>query len=149
MATLWKVGVVLLLIVTLLPALSLAWSDHSRSTYAVSDETMIVDYDEPVSVNTSAPEYNDSVTITADGTPLVAGTDYSWNASNGTVAFVNTSATVEGDQSLIDYEYAERTQETRLVGNVLTPWGTILSMLAVFGLVVGGYNFAVGGGRGL
>ena len=151
MSSIWKVGVILLLVVALLPMLNVAWADHSRSEFTVEGEILFVDYDEPVPVNESAHHYNDSVALSDEGagTKLVDGTDYEWNATNGSVAFINTTTTDDTEIVRIDYKYYERAQSTRLAGNVVTPWGRVLALMAVFVLVLGGYGFAVGGGRGL
>ena len=149
MSSLWKVGVLLLLVVAVLPALNLAYTDHSRTPHSVENESLTVDYDAPVPVDYDAPEYSGTVALTSSsGTNLTAGTDYTWNATTGTVMFLNTSATTAGNTAHIDYEYLERTQTTQLVSGSITPWGLIMGLLLVFCAVYAGYEFAVGGGGG-
>jgi len=147
MTSLWKIGVLLLFVAAVLPAVNIAYTDHSYSPTA-ENESMTVDYSGDVPVSESGHHYSDTVTITNDGTTLDNGTDYTWNATAGDVAFQNTSATNEGDTVRIDYDYYERTDTTALAGNVLTPWGLPVTLLLVFFVVYGGYQFAVSGGRG-
>lgn len=111
---------------------------ESGQHYTVENESHIVDYDTPSSVD--APEYtfsyNNTISVTANGSELTRGTDYEWNTSTGNITWVNSSATADGDTALVDYRYEAPTEDTRDRRNLLA---TLAQLLPYGALAVGVY----------
>lgn len=149
MTDIWKTGVLLLLVVAIVPALGVAWSDHSRSQYAVTDESIVVDYNQSVPVDVEAVRYGTNVTLTTNSGNDLTDAEYDWNSSTGEVTFYDSAEINDGETVWIDYSYFERSDVTGLAGGVVNPWGTILPWMLVVGLAFGGYRFATSGGGGL
>lgn len=105
---------------------------------SVANESITVDYSGTQSVDESGLQYDDSVTVrNSSGAVLDAGTDYEWNATDGSVAFQNTSATTDGSEAAISYQYRQETDQGQAVAGVLSGLGKFVT----FGLLLlgGGY----------
>jgi len=128
--TITQVAVVILLLALAVPSLATAY-DYA-GTPIEYEETATVDYTTAYSVTQSATvdeRYRDAVTVTAGGTALVRGTDYRWNATSGNVTVLNTSNTTSGDAVDIEYAAFQRTGETVLAWQLVSPF------MALFGLL--------------
>lgn len=150
MTSIWKIGVLVLVLVVILPSLNAAWSNDSLTAGSAANESISVDYTSESSVDADAAEYSSTVTVRNEtGVSLENGTDYVWDGQNGTVDWQNTDNTDDGDTAYIDYEYHARTQTTSLAHNTLNVLGAVIPILVVVVVVYGSYRFAAaGGGRG-
>jgi len=106
---------------------------------AASDE-ITVGYSGAQAVDESGLRYAETVTVTnASGATLRADIDYRWDATNGTVTFINTSATSSGETATVAYEYREPSQRQRTIAGVVSALGMPLVYLLF--LLAGGYVF--------
>jgi len=130
--TIAQVAVVVLLLVLAVPALATA--HEFAGTPLDYSETLTVDYaaESAVSQNATVEGYSDTVTITSGGQTLVAGTDYRWDAANGTVNWLNTTNTTSGDSATIEYQAYQRTGESALAWTVISP---LMGLFGLFALV--------------
>jgi hypothetical protein len=123
---------------------SAAWADVPRQSYDVSNESMTVEYGEYKPVDPAESHRlqsaADNETVNVSGTTLAEGTDYEWNASDGTIIFFDTSATSPGQTAEISYTYQGTTKTAARWGQ---PIFAIIGVLPVFALV-GAFLF-VGG----
>lgn len=112
--------------------LNLAYQESGQQ-YTVENESHTITYDTQTSVD--APErtfsYNNTVSVTANGSTLTRGTDYEWNSTSGVLTWYNTTATSDGDTALVDYAYeapTEGTEERRgIIASLaqLLPYGAL------------------------
>lgn len=111
---------------------------QSGQQHTVENETHTIDYTAESSVN--APErafsYNNTVTVAANGSTLSRGTDYEWNSSTGTLTWLNSTATTEGDTALVNYAYEAPTEGTQERRNILA---SLAQLLPYGALAVGVY----------
>jgi hypothetical protein len=123
-----QLAVVVLLLMLSVP--TLATAHELAGTPIEYEETATVDYasDYSVAQNATVEGYGEAVTVTVDGQVLNATDDYTWNASSGTLSFVNSSATSSGDDATVQYRAHQRTQETQ------TAWLIIAPFMGLFGL---------------
>jgi len=130
--TIAQVAVVLLLLVLAVPALATA--HEFAGTPLDYEETLTVDYtsDSSVSENATVEGYSETVNISANGEQLTEGTDYRWNESAGTVTWLDTSATSDGDSATINYQAHQRTGETALAWTVISP---LMGLFGLFALI--------------
>ena len=89
------------------------------------NESIVVEYDSYQYVDNATDEFttgfNNTTTVyNTNGTELDRGTDYEWNNSDGTILFLNTSATTEGDSANITYDYFTNTETVRDTSGPLT-----------------------------
>lgn len=129
-------GLVLLVIVGLIVvAVPAAMADGAEPN-DVTGETIIVDYDKQTSVEHTGVEYNETVTIEANGATLEAGTDYDWHASTGNVTWYNTTATSNGDDGTIDYTVYQVSETSRSLGQIsaIILWALAFCALGVLGM---------------
>jgi len=124
-------ALVLIIVLGAIVALGPAALAEGAVVVAVTDESITVDYDREVSVNESGLEYNESVTITNDGTTLQEGADYEWNATTGNVTWYNTTSTSEGDEAQIDYEYEAVTEESQQLAQLISIFEIPLALLVL------------------
>lgn len=111
-----------------------------------TNESITVDYSQTVQVDQTgdAFSYNDTVTVyNSSDAELVEGDDYTWYASNGSVAWFDTANTTDGEQASISYDYTAPPESNRAMGGVLKAVGIGLTMLLV--LLVGQWIFDVVG----
>lgn len=131
--TITQVAVVILLLGMAVPTLGTA------HTYAGTpfeyEESVTVDYDSDTQVAqnaTDAEGYSETVNITVDSTTLESGTDYRWDADNGTIDWLNSSSTNDGDSGQIEYEAYQRTEQTGMAWLIISP---LMGLFGLFGLV--------------
>lgn len=139
--------VVAVLVVVGLPlGLNTAASD-SGQLEVVENETVTVDYDSDIDLGPDhAYNFSDTVEVrNSSDAVLEEGTDYEWNATDGTLRFLNSSATSEGESATVTYEYQAQTAETRTVGTTLSPFAQFLGMLFFVVVVVGTAALTLGG----
>jgi len=123
-----QLAVVILLLMLSVP--TLATAHELAGTPLEYEETTSVSYasDYSVAQNATVEGYSETVTVTVDGQTLNASDDYAWDASTGTLSFVNSSATTAGDDATVSYAAYQRTEETQ------TAWLLIAPFMGLFGL---------------
>lgn len=89
-------------------------------TETVTNESLTVDYGNESTVSLSGVTYSDTVEIVANDTTLEDGTDYEWNSTIGNVTWIDTSATSDGDDALINYSVDQVTAESQQYADVLS-----------------------------
>lgn len=111
----------------------------------VTNETLVQENDAYQFVDNATREYtagfNDSVTVYNNSSvELSEGTDYEWNSTDGTIKFIDTAKTTEGDNATISYTYYWNTQNVR---EVSTPINTIVQAIGRTGFLAGGLALVV------
>lgn len=124
-----QLAVVILLLVLAVPALATA-HDYAGTPLEYA-ETATIDYSSDYSVSENATDtehYGAETTVTVDGTQLVEGTDYDWDATDGNITWYNTTNTSSGDNARVEYRAHQRTEETALA------WSTLSPLMGLFGI---------------
>jgi hypothetical protein len=112
----------------------------------VTNETLTVDYDNEVSVSTSAVTYFDNETVRNESYyELTEGTDYDWNTSTGNVTFYNTSETSGGEPAHVTYTYEKRDQAAADSSQVLSIFGPLFGLFIALA-AIGATLKTLGGG---
>ncbi len=126
------VAVVILLLGLSVPALATAY-DYAGTPFEVN-ESITVEYSSPSQVDANATQegYGDSPRVVVNGTTLVEGSDYAWDADDGTVTWYNTSNTTDGATAQIEYRAYQRTAETEAAWSIVMP---LTGLFGLFGLV--------------
>lgn len=142
---LWQIAVVLVFLALLLPAASIGF-EAAEDRETIEDETVILEYDEPVAVEYHEEATDDVPTVTdEDGTELEEGIDYSWDAGNITALETN----LDGEPVNVTYEIMIRTEATEDVAQILgifDDWLAIIFLFVVVGAIVA-MSFGGSGGR--
>lgn len=152
MSTIGKFGAVFIVLVVAAMAAGASFSDATH-VFTVEGESITVDYDDPVAVDSAdvAVSFYDNETVyNASGDPLVEGTDYEWNTDNGSVTWFDTAATTDAETGSIDYAYDAPSERSRDLASVLSigGYGLALALLLFGGVVVLGWlGLIPGGGR--
>lgn len=129
-----------------------AYTDAAE-TQSVTNESITVDYDNLTAVEAAdeAVRFNETVTVyNSTDAELVATTDYTWHAGNGSVEWHNTTATFDGEDAAISYEYDDQDEETKDMASVLEKVLLTAGVgLLLFGgvVVLGWLDMLPGGGR--
>jgi hypothetical protein len=129
--TMAQLAVVILLLALAVPSLATAY-DYA-GTPIEYEETVSVDYSNNTGVSESATleDYADETTVTADGTELVEGTDYRWDEESGSVDWLDTANSSDGDEAVIQYRAHQRTAETEIAWTVISPIFGLFGLFAV------------------
>ncbi len=138
-----------LFLVVLLVGANAAYADSGQVS-EIDNESITVDYSQDVAVDVDGHEYgDDEVVRNSNDTVLEEDVDYRWDAGNGTIEWINTSATSDGESASVSYSVEQRSQATKLAANVLTPLGAIV-WVSLFGAVLFGVlrMATLNGGKG-
>jgi len=147
MARMFNVAVIGLFLLLLVGA-NAAYSDSGAQS-TVENESITVDYSQSVAVDEDADEYGDDPTVrNSNGTILTAGTDYEWDATNGSVTWYNTSETTDGETAAITYETTDRSEATKASKNILTVLGGGIWVVLFGTLILGAFRLSTGGASG-
>ena len=98
--------------------------------------------------NTYTTGFQDEVSVYNNtGDELVRGTDYEWNASDGSILFYSTANTTDGASATISYTYGQNTQAVQEVSGPLSgiTEGIGLSPILAGGIALVIFLIAVGG----
>jgi hypothetical protein len=127
-----QLAVVVLLLILAVPTLATAY-DLAGTPFEYT-ETATVDDANPYEVSQPATQerYGETVTIVVDNTTLVAGEDYTWNATSGVVTWADSTNAPTGSEATIDYRAYQRTAETEMAWDVTAP---LMGLFGLFGLV--------------
>lgn len=129
-------------------------SNVPTETVNVTNETATVDYDTPTTLDEHEfyLTYDESSIAVRNSSneSLTAGTDYEFAASNGTVTWLNTTNTSEGNTAYVDYNATYHPQEARLARTVVES-GLLLAVFLPFVVLALGIagalvNLALAGG---
>lgn len=71
---------------------------------------------------------------------LTEGTDYEWNATDGTITYFNTASVNDGATGNISYTYLENTRAVSVLSRVIDPVATFVSQAP---LMVGGLGLGI------
>lgn len=127
--TITQLAVVILLLGLAVPGLTAAYDFAGTPIEYDQSATIDVGTETTVDEGATIETYGDEVTIRTDGgTVLEEYRDYRWDESSGTVAWLNSSNTTDGDSATIQYRAHQRTVETETAWNVISP------LFVVFGL---------------
>lgn len=102
-----------------------------------TNESIVVEYDTYQYVDNATAEFttgfnNSSIEVyNSAGVKLTRGEDYRWNNSDGTILFLNSSATTEGNSASITYEYYKNTEA---VQDVSGPLSTTVEAIGLVGV---------------
>lgn len=120
----------------LLPGMNVAYQQTGDPT-TVQNDTYTVDYQDPTQLDhdPGVTAWNDSITVYNESdAQLDGGADYVYDAENGSVEWVNSSATTDGSTVSISYGYAVPSQTTK---NVRQVFGNLAPVLGL-GLLAAG-----------
>lgn len=147
----WQVAVLAIALALLFPALNIGFGEAAQD-FSVGNEPDTIDYSVNSSVDTDAWDYDDlNVTHEPTNTLLDEGTDYNWYSDSGTIEWLNSSSTTDGDEVTLSYEYDQHTQDTENVEGALAPISpvmTLLLLIAVIGTIFAWTAIGMDGGGG-
>lgn len=133
----WGIVVIACVLALALPAVDIGFSNAAQPGNATENAT--VDYDLNYTVGEDPVYEYTNLTVTSNGTDLRAGTDYQFDAENGTINWIDTAETSDGDAAEVAYAYEDHSQTTtnqrNILATVATPLGFVL-MLVVFGAML-------------
>lgn len=126
----------------LLQAAGLGYENQAYSpTERVVNESITVDYSQPIAVNVDASRYRDNeVLYNKSTTRLNEGIDYTWNTTSGEVSWSNTSRTTDLSTAYITYtplNHSDSTQDTKGLLASFSPILGLLTMIAALGVLWG------------
>lgn len=134
---LWTLVVIALVLALALPAVNIGFANAAQPGDSLENTT--VDYDQNYTLEDNDVYEYTSLTVTANGTQLSEGTDYTFDADNGTIDWLDTLATTDGDDATVEYDYTDHDETTsnqrRLLQTIATPVG-FLAMLIAFGYLL-------------
>lgn len=120
---------------------------NATDDFRVANESLTVDYTAPQPVTepeTSDVTYTDTVIVyNSSGIQVANGTDYIWHAANGSVEWLDTTATAAGEPASITYEYSAPPQSNQAMYGALEIVSIGLVFLVL--LLVGQWLFDVVG----
>jgi len=132
--TVAQLAVVILLLVLAVPSLSTA--HEYAGTPIEYDQPATVDIGNETIVDESATVegYSDEIVVrTENGTVLNAYRDYRWADGSGTVEWLASENTTDGQSVTITYDAHQRTEETELAWTVISPF---FALFGLFTLIV-------------
>jgi len=128
-ATAWELAVVLVGIVLLLTMAGGAYGDATVQE-TVDNQSVTVNYSTDSQLDaTDVVEYGDASVFNASGDALTEGSDYEYNSTNGSVDWLNTTATASGDTATVTFNYTTHQEEARLVATLFRPVSAVLGFL--------------------
>lgn len=111
-----------------------------------TNESLVVEYDAWQYVDAGTAQYttgfyNNSITVyNRTNATLTRGEDYKWNNSDGTILYLNTSDTEEGNTSYVSYKY---TANTEAVKKVSGPLSATVRAIGWVGVLAAGISLVV------
>lgn len=146
---LFTLAVVFLFVALLLPAANIASSgEESTQLESVVNETIEVNYSaaQAVDPSTEALSFEPNATVFNDtGAELVNETDYTWRPSNGTIAWVDTANTTDGESANVTYNYTGRDATARGGERVFSIFGgTVAGVLLLLAGLGATWRIALG-----
>jgi len=128
-ASVFELAVVVVGVVLFLSMAAGAYGDATVSE-TIDNQTVTVDYTNDSQLNaTDVVEYGNATVFNASGAQLVEGTDYTYDQRNGTIDWVNTTATTGGSTATVTFDYVTHQQEARLVATIVEPLSAVMGLL--------------------
>jgi hypothetical protein len=85
--------------------------------------------------------FNETVTVyNSSGDELTRGTDYEWNATDGSITYFNTANVTDGLTGNISYAYFRNTQPVNELAQIVAP---VVALVSWSPLLVGGLALAM------
>lgn len=136
--SIWTVVVIALALALGASAVNIGYSNAAAPGNATENAT--VDYDVNYTVeNADAYEFT-SLNVTSNGTELREGTDFEFDVENGTVNWINSVETTDGDAATVAYDFRDHSDTTQNQRNYLAlvsgPLGLLLMIVALGALFV-------------
>jgi len=89
----------------------------------------------------STVSFNDTVTVYNNtSTQLTEGVDYEWNGTDGSIQFLSSANTTDGENATITYQYGELTDTAQDIGGVV---GVIVALIEQLPIAVAGLGFSI------
>jgi len=103
----------------------IAQNDAPAEPQNVTNESIVQETNAYQFVDNATEEFtagfNDSVTVYNNSSvELTEGDDYEWNSTDGTIKFLNSPKTQDGEPANISYTYFENTQQVKEVSGPIT-----------------------------
>jgi hypothetical protein len=127
----WIVGVVAIVLAVAVPAVGLGTESATRTTTASATLTVDVGDSEHLAPSPPAYRFADNETVSVNGTSYVEGTDYAFDAQNGTVEWLDSAQTQAdaGESAEVGYTYAYHDETTTSIVGLLGSLGETLGLL--------------------
>lgn len=124
--SLWTVAVIVIGAFAVLAVAGAGYQNTPTPQQSVTNESIIVEYDAWQQVDAAQDDafvksFDNETVRNSTGATLTEGTDYEYNASDGTIIFLSTSSTTEGNTGEIDYDHVSHTDETQRWHDVIAP----------------------------
>lgn len=128
-ATVFELAVVVVGIVLFLTMASGAYADATVNK-SIDNQTVTVDYTNDSQLDAvDVVEYRNATVFNSSGDELTEGTDYNYSKQNGSVDWINTTATTEGSTATVSFDYATHQEEARLVASIVEPLSAVMGLL--------------------
>lgn len=146
----WIVAVVAILCVVVWPAVNVGAGNAVATTSTTATLTVDAGDSDTLTPSPSAFAFRDNETVTVNGTTYDEGTDYAFDAQNGTVEWLDSPRTAAdaGAEAAVAYSYDYHDETTTGVLQVLGGFGGVLGLLfllvclaALLVLTFGGSGF--------
>jgi hypothetical protein len=129
-----QLAVVILLLVLAVPSLSAA--HEYAGTPIEYEQSATIDFNNETVVDESATVegYSEEIVVRTDENQILEEYEgYRWDEANGTVEWLNSQNTTDGQSATITYDAHQRTAETDLAWTVISPF---FALFGLFTLVV-------------
>lgn len=129
-----QLAVVILLLVLAVPSLSTA--HEYAGTPIEYEQSATIDINNATSVDesTTVEGYEEEIVVrTSENVVLNEHEGYRWDEANGSVEWLNSPNTTDGQSATIEYAAHQRTEETDLAWTVISPF---FALFGLFTLIV-------------
>jgi len=128
-ATVFELAVAVVGVVLFLSMAGGAYADATVSK-TIDNQSVTVDYTNDSQLDaTDVVEYGNATVFNASGAELTEGTDYNYDQANGTIDWINTTATTGGSTATVTFEYVTHQEEARLVATIVEPLSAVMGLL--------------------
>ena len=123
---------------------SVAWADAPTHEETVLNESVTADHGTTVQVDPASDvawsgALDNETVRDSTGSELDEGTDYEWNPENGTVTFLSSGSTADGESATVSYTWLSKSENAV---NWYGPIAALVNVLPIFALVAGGIGVA-------
>lgn len=128
-------GMLVFGIFAIIAVASAGWAGTPEHVESVQNESITMDVGSYHSVDeanrTAFVSAFDNETVRSGNNTLAEGQDYQWNASDGTIKFLNSTDTSDGQSAEIDYAFEAKSEDAAKWHG---PPSALISVLPVFAL---------------
>lgn len=145
-SSLWTLVVVFLAVAILLPATNVAFED-ATTTMTQVNESVTVDYAGTSSLDPGEAvlSFEPNATVfNASGVELTNGTDYNYHPHNGSLTWIDTANTVDGESATVTYDYVVRAQHAKDAEGPLTIVAQAAGWLLLFAGIGAVFRYGTG-----